>query len=176
MFDLEVLFLIIILDGDEIMKKISFILVVVWLLIIFMLSGEKAPESNHTSDSITVAIVKLTDKTIGLNINDKEIDKIVIKVRPIIRKLAHITEYLILAILIFNLVVKFNFKTPYVISFILCLSLSVLDEFHQLFVSGRTGQLKDVVIDMLGSITAILIIMFLNKRNNLEKMVKNQIR
>lgn len=148
------------------MKKISLILVIVWLIVIFLFSGEKAPQSNHTSDRVTIAIVKIRDKVIGVNTSDKEIDKLVIKVRPIVRKVAHIMEYLILGILIFNLVVKFNINKAYIIALILCLSLAVLDECHQLFIPGRTGRIFDVFVDTFGIILGLIVCYLFNLRYN----------
>lgn len=39
----------------------------------------------------------------------------------------------------------------------------ITDEIHQLFVPGRSGQVKDVIIDGAGSIVGILVYVFLNK-------------
>lgn len=148
------------------MKKISLILVIAWLFVIFLFSREKAPQSNHTSDRVTIAIVKIIDKVRGVNTSSKEIDKLVIKVRPIVRKSAHITEYLILGILIFNLVVKFSINKTYMMAFILCVSLAVLDECHQLFISGRTGRVFDVFVDSFGIILGLVICYLFNLRFN----------
>ena len=35
---------------------------------------------------------------------------------------------------------------------------AALDEFHQLFVEGRAGSLKDVLIDSCGSLTGIIFV------------------
>ena len=42
------------------------------------------------------------------------------------------------------------------------------DEFHQLFISGRAGQIRDVGIDALGSLIMAIIVW------NLGKMLKNR--
>ena len=46
---------------------------------------------------------------------------------------------------------------------------AAFDEFHQLFVSNRTGRLFDIVVDTSGSIIALIIMYFYNK-NSLKKV------
>ena len=77
------------------------------------------------------------------------------------RKMMHQAEYFILAMLVMILVnILLNYNR-YIFSFILtliaCIAFAYFDEFHQTFVIGRTGQLKDVVVDTTGMIYAILI-------------------
>ena len=43
-----------------------------------------------------------------------------------------------------------------IIALIICILYSISDEIHQLFVSGRAGQVKDVFLDSLGSTTGII--------------------
>lgn len=51
------------------------------------------------------------------------------------------------------------------------LMIAVLDEFHQLFIDGRTGRVLDVFIDVLG---AIFVLYFLSLRHNTHKNVERQ--
>lgn len=44
------------------------------------------------------------------------------------------------------------------ISFLVSLVYAISDEFHQLFVIGRFCSLKDVLVDLVGSTSAILVI------------------
>ena len=48
------------------------------------------------------------------------------------------------------------------------------DEFHQLFVSNRTGRLFDILIDTSGSLLSIIII-YLYTRNKKCKINKNDV-
>ena len=43
-----------------------------------------------------------------------------------------------------------------------------IDEMHQLFVNGRTGQIRDILIDTLGALTAIIILNLYYKKNKTE--------
>jgi len=79
----------------------------------------------------------------------------------IFRKIAHMTEYGILTILLFRTYFKSNgFTIKKSISFAIIFSLTYAfaDEYHQLFVFGREGSLADVFIDSLGIFFAAFLI------------------
>lgn len=82
----------------------------------------------------------------------------------IIRKLAHYTEYLILGFLVINMFTKNNINNLYLISIILCIIYATSDEIHQIFVPGRACQLRDILIDSIGSITGIYLYKLINKK------------
>ena len=79
------------------------------------------------------------------------------------RKLAHITEYAILAGLIYRAVKHTSGLTANKIivnAIILSVLYSISDEYHQTLVSGRTGRWFDIGIDSIGIIIGILISRF----------------
>ncbi|MFH1392302.1 MAG: VanZ family protein [bacterium] len=67
----------------------------------------------------------------------------------VLRKIAHITEYAILCFLLIR--ATSNKKWSFLIAFIYACS----DEFHQLFILGRHGSPRDVMIDSIGMILAV---------------------
>lgn len=71
----------------------------------------------------------------------------------ILRKIAHVTDYLILTFFLYR-ALKGSFNLNYRYLFIYSAVLSVLyaasDEFHQLFVRQRHGCVSDVLIDSIG--------------------------
>jgi len=78
------------------------------------------------------------------------------------RKVAHFTEYAILAFLAAR-----AFRTsprPAISSrwFLICATLVVvyalMDEYHQSFVPSRTASISDSLIDIAGGLTALLVI------------------
>jgi VanZ family protein len=75
----------------------------------------------------------------------------------LMKKSAHVIEYFILTILLAKgLGLK---KSPQSVIYALIYAFS--DEIHQLFVPGRTGMLRDVLVDSIGiSLALISIIMF----------------
>ena len=48
-------------------------------------------------------------------------------------------------------------KISVLITIVVIIIAASLDEFHQTFVSGRDGNIKDVFIDTLGALTGIVI-------------------
>jgi VanZ family protein len=61
----------------------------------------------------------------------------------VLRKLAHVTEYAVLGLLLARAV-------PLAPAFVLGVIYAAGDEFHQRFVTGREGAPRDVAIDALG--------------------------
>lgn len=76
----------------------------------------------------------------------------------IVRKSAHIFEYFVLYLLTYNCFKNYNVKNIIIISIIFCILCSSLDEVHQLFISGRTGKLTDVLVDSIGIILGYILI------------------
>ena len=73
-------------------------------------------------------------------------------VEQIIRKLAHLSEYAIGAVLVYLLLrtYKINSKMQFVGAGTFTLLYAITDEIHQCFVPGRAGMLIDVWIDFIG--------------------------
>ena len=63
----------------------------------------------------------------------------------VLRKLAHATEYAILAVLLWRALGR------ELLAFALAVLYAVTDEVHQTFVAGRHGSPRDVVIDAIGA-------------------------
>jgi VanZ family protein len=79
-------------------------------------------------------------------------------IHGVIRKLAHVTEYFILGLLLFRAFrggAKGKLRGEWALYSILVVVLcAAADEFHQSFVSTRTASLLDVALDTLGGILA----------------------
>lgn len=123
-------------------KNINIILLIIWMIIIFIMSSFNGESSGNQSNFIVNIISQIFSIS---NINYLSF---------IIRKLAHFTEYFILGILVINNFKKINKKIIFG-SIIFCMLYAFTDEFHQLFVSGRSGQIIDVLIDSFGSMCGI---------------------
>ena len=129
------------------MKKIiKTLLFVSWLILIYLLSAETGDQSGSLSNGILLSIAKL------LKISDTK--AFVDTFGFFIRKLAHFSEYFILYILTYECFKEYNCPKFIVVSVLFCVLYASFDEFHQLFVDGRCGQLSDVVIDSSGSIVS----------------------
>lgn len=135
-------------------------LVITWMTVIFCFSKDPATVSNEKSDFV---IESLT--SVGIDVGG-----IFGKMSTfIVRKMGHFTEYFILCILlIFALKSKFKMKSNYIISIVITFLYACSDEFHQLFVPGRSGRIIDVLIDTTGGVLAIVICTIILKIKNIK--------
>jgi VanZ family protein len=159
-------------------KILSWIAVIVWMGVIFCFSSMNSDNSSNVSEGLiadVVTTVTTTGNKIGLiktMPSESEMNLILETAHVPVRKVAHFTEYLILAILVSNALVNSNVterrKLIYY-TLLICLLYSISDEIHQLFISGRAGKVIDVLIDTLGSMMGIIISnIILNKRKVLK--------
>ena len=138
-------------------RKICIIFAVAVMVTIFMFSSENSSKSSVTSSGISKYIVSVLFPDIELKTwaEQKEIRDMI---THIVRKCAHFSIYAILGFFMCLAVGKGKFLSlNSVISLDLCFLYACTDEFHQLFVSGRSGEFRDVIIDTLGSCTGIII-------------------
>lgn len=146
-------------------RLVLFIPALVMMYIIFSFSSDDAKESSILSLEVTTDIVKAVDEVVYDNsMDDTTFKDYVKKLHLPVRKGAHMTEYALLAILIFlpllAYCIRFTFShylSPVVVVFL----YACTDEFHQTYINGRAGQMTDVLIDTSGAVIAI-ILAFLN--------------
>lgn len=76
------------------------------------------------------------------------------KLNLLLRKNAHAFEYCVLAIAVSIIFYVFGVKgkDASIYTLFICLLYAVLDEFHQLYVPGRTSSVRDVLIDFAGAV------------------------
>ncbi len=146
-------------------KWLLWSLMAIWLVIIFLFSAQNAMVSNQQSKGSLRAITKAgLSITNTLNITDIELSEenvtqILNTFDFPIRKLAHMTEYFVLAILLIFALNATNKMGVWnlLLALGICFFYSLTDEFHQLFVPGRSGQFVDCLIDTLGACLACIL-------------------
>ena len=150
------------------MKKIiSFIVSILWMIVIFSFSSADANKSTGTNDKVITTMIEIKDKITNNETPNNEKEIIVKNSSFYIRKIAHITEYLILGFLMFNLLKQYSVTNIYY-----AIGLSILysctDEFHQLFISGRSGSIRDILIDSIGILigTYLYKLLFIKNKEN----------
>lgn len=77
----------------------------------------------------------------------------------IYKKSGHLFVYFILTLIWIWTLTRDRLKSSILLSF----AYAYTDEIHQLFVPGRTGLLRDVYIDLLGILLAVLLFFLLNR-------------
>lgn len=91
----------------------------------------------------------------------------------LIRKSGHFFFFGFIAVAIFSLLPKKSSR--FTIAALLTLLIAIGDEYHQSLTGGRTPSLQDVMLDMSGALTALLIIKvsltFKNKRRRKKRAI-----
>ncbi|MDD3924554.1 MAG: VanZ family protein [Erysipelotrichaceae bacterium] len=141
---------------------LSWTSVIFWMAIIFWFSDQPATASNQLSTGIIDQLFHI------FNIAKADFGSLYNTLNFIIRKQAHFFVYLVLGILIINafFVSDIRFDHAKLMSIILGIMYAASDEFHQIYVIGRSGQLTDVLIDSLGVLCGIYIYCYLMKRKS----------
>jgi len=129
-------------------------LVIVFMITIFMFSSEPAVQSEEKSKFVIYFL-----NILGINI-ESAFGSLA---DFMVRKAAHFTEYFILYILIFNALHNdLNKKTALFYSLILVFLYASTDEYHQLFIPGRSGRLRDILIDTSGGTLGLILMKLLS--------------
>lgn len=142
------------------MKRVIYsILIVIWMFVIFSLSNQPANDSTELSDGFISSTIGNIYRFFDRDISNDDLNEIKVRYTYPVRKLAHFTIYMILGILVTLLVREYNvsFYKCLLISLFVCFLYSISDEIHQLFVLGRSGEIRDVLIDTSGSFVGIFL-------------------
>ena len=60
-----------------------------------------------------------------------------------------------ICVLVWNFLKEFQLKHIAVIALIICCLYSISDEYHQTFVPGRSGEVRDVCVDTSGALLGV---------------------
>ena len=144
----------------RILSLICWAFIALLLFIMYGLSGQSAEQSNGLSLLITSLIARIINPAF-LDMTASQQALIIQYLHPIVRKLAHFAEFALLGGLIMCAALCHMWSlSARVTVALLCSGLCAgMDEIHQLFVSGRSGQWRDVAIDFAGAILGIICIL-----------------
>lgn len=145
------------LKAKQVARCVLIVLIIINCIVIFKFSSEQSAQSSDRSGRIVERLVEINPKTRNLKGIEKERAKENL-VTPI-RKTAHFSVYSNLGLLLLLCCKTFDIKDKkrILISITLAFLYACTDEIHQLFVSGRSGEFRDVCIDSCGAFTGILI-------------------
>ena len=138
---------------------ISWLLVVLWMIGIFILSSMDSELSNTKSKDTINTVVESTVVVTNKDISKNSINSIVNVLNKPLRKCMHSFVFFVLVILLLNAFYSINIINykGYLFSILISFIYACTDEFHQLYVVGRTGQLIDIGIDMIGVLFGVLV-------------------
>ena len=131
---------------------------------IFYFSAQNATESSSMSMGF---IRRLLHKSLVEVMSVESAVMIEEGIETIVRKGAHFFIYTCLGFcsaMTLYYIGKVNKKrTLFITALAFCIFYASTDEMHQLFVAGRSGEIRDVLIDSAGSATGILSSMLVRK-------------
>lgn len=138
-------------------SNIAGMLALVWMCVIFAFSAQTKEESSVVSEGFSYRIVNTTGLFFHLNLDEEQLREIAAAIEHFVRKGAHMTEYAILAVLLYIWTSRWEL-TRLRRSFMAAVATMLYagsDEFHQLFVAGRSGRISDVLIDSAGAVIGL---------------------
>lgn len=126
--------------------------IVLWALVLgcMVLIYSFSAQNSEASDVLSGGLLDYVVKLLRLDLTFEETELL----HLIIRKTAHFTIYGLLGFLVCLLMkIGYGLKGWLTLFVPPCFSAlyAATDEVHQLFVSGRSGQLSDVVLDFFGA-------------------------
>ena len=125
--------------------------VVLWAIVIALLS------TSGFDTTFTYKLLKAANDSLGLGFSVARLREI----NAVVRKLAHVSEYFILALLLWRALRRGREKTwrwTWALgTFLLGAAWAGLDELHQVFERGRGSSVVDVGWDSLGLLLALAI-------------------
>lgn len=144
-------------------RNLAGILALVWMCVIFAFSAQTNEESSVVSEGISYRMVNSTGFLLHLNLSEKQLKMISLAVESFVRKGAHMTEYGILAILVFLWLGGWEMTAlrRWSLAVAAAALYACSDEFHQLFVAGRAGCVTDVMIDSAGAALGLTLFVLL---------------
>lgn len=144
-------------------SNVAGILAIIWMCVIFFFSAQPKEESSAVSEGFSYRIVNTTGLFFHLNIDEEQLREIARSIEHFVRKSAHMTEYAILAVLLYVWVGRWQITR--LRRSLVAAAMAVLyasgDEFHQLFVPGRAGRFSDVLIDSAGVVLGLVVFLLI---------------
>ena len=139
---------------------IGYVAMAAWMAVIFVLSSEGHDTSSGRSDAIVHTL-----QSAGLGFAPVDV------LTFITRKAAHTVAYLLLGILAYRAVRQHGLLARRVamIAIAIVVVYATSDEVHQLFVPGRSGEPRDVLIDSTAGAVGVAASYFIYRKHRLQK-------
>lgn len=134
------------------LKPLSFLPALCMMYLIFSFSAQTGVQSTQVSLSFSERLLNAANRILKLEWDSAQIACYVQFIHLYIRKLAHVTEYFLLAVSVALPLYVYRLRGFWLVlaAGIFCVAFACLDEYHQSFVGGRSPSPKDVGIDSIG--------------------------
>lgn len=131
---------------------------ILWMSFIFIMSQQPGDTSSEQS-----RLVLFLFSFLGIDLNGVFGNMATF----IVRKGAHFTEYFILYIFIYRvLIMYYSKRKSWILGILGVFFYACTDEIHQLFIDGRVGAFTDVLIDTSGGVFSSIVMIIINKIKN----------
>lgn len=142
--------------------KISFIITLLWVAVIFSFSLQPATTSSEVSRGVGHWLVDTFVPFLSERLETMPVEQLEL-LHILLRKAGHFSEYFILGILAVLTVLQTKLRYGKLSALVFCVLVATVDETIQLFVSGRSGQVTDVMLDSVGALCGIAVLMGVRK-------------
>lgn len=136
-------------------KVIKGLVVILCMVIIFLFSTDNSVESTKKSNRVIIEVTSF----FKLDLSKKQQQHVIDMFFVPVRKMAHFFIYFVLGIALVSFLREFSIpiRRLLLLSIFLAFLYACTDEFHQLFVPGRSGQIIDVMLDTFGASVGVFI-------------------
>lgn len=136
-------------------KVIKGLVVILCMVIIFLFSTDNSVESTKKSNRVIIEVTSF----FKLDLSKKQQQHVIDMFFVPVRKMAHFFIYFVLGIALVSFLREFSIpiRKLLLLSIFLAFLYACTDEFHQLFVPGRSGQIIDVLLDTFGASVGVFI-------------------
>ncbi len=141
-----------------VLKPLSFVPAIIMMCFIFFFSAQDADESAMLSYEVGVKVLTVANDHLDMGWTMRQIEHLSERGQHYIRKTAHLTEYFLLAVSVAFPLYVYGLRGLYLVFFAgaFCVGFACLDEYHQTFVAGRSGERRDIFIDSCGVLAGII--------------------
>lgn len=144
-------------------RLVGYISVGLWMVVIFLFSNQDSTISKRQSGTI-VDFIESLGSSLGEDV-----------LTFLTRKAAHIFVYFVLGILVYNLLHTYGMtaKKTIVLSVLIAFGYASFDEIHQLFIPGRSGEFRDVLIDTTAASVGVVLYALIDRARHSKKTENN---
>ena len=139
------------------LKPLSFLPALLIMYMIFSFSSQEGTESSQLSYKVSQKLVQVGAMILDKDLSQEEIDLYAERYHGPVRKLAHMTEYCILAVSLSIPLYAYHVRGIwlFLLAGFICVAFAATDEYHQTMVAGRGPSPRDVLIDSAGALIGI---------------------
>ncbi len=148
--------------------KLSFLIMLLWTAVIFSFSMQPAYESSRLSLGFGYLLLELLPASLAERVSHLPGSQLSF-LHMLLRKAGHFSEYFVLGVLSNISFSKTDFRYRKWLGLEFCVLIAAMDETIQLFVSGRSGQISDVMLDSIGALCGIVVMLVVRRMLSIKK-------